>query len=138
MAHQTKTKKKTARTTAKKRNTVRSKTVRKKARPKTTTKKTTARKAQKPSRHHSHTATPEEAFWMNHGPIVFDLASLYTVLRDSTNDEQFLYHLSNGRNDYVVWVRVVLKDRPCATSLARSRTREDAVRVLEGCLKIHH
>jgi hypothetical protein len=72
---------------------------------------------------------PEEAFWVNNGPVVDTLAGLQEALRLMT-EEQYAYHTERAGNDFAVWVRDCLGDAATALRLAKAKNRDAAARVI--------
>ena len=76
---------------------------------------------------------PEEAFWVNNGPVIDTLCALMESFTSMT-DEQFAYHTKRDGNDFARWVRESIGDPACATRLERAKTRMAAAKVLaESC-----
>jgi len=74
---------------------------------------------------------PEEAFWVNNGPVLHSIQDLLDALKNMS-DEQFEHHTKRGKNDFANWIKECLCDSACATSFKRVRTRVGAVRVLSN------
>lgn len=75
--------------------------------------------------------SPDQYFWINHGPIVKDVDDLVEAL-DEITDDQFLHHTRRepGANDFVNWIEKVMEDRLLAQRLARAQTRSGARRII--------
>jgi len=81
------------------------------------------------------TCAPEQAFWINRGPVVDSIAQLKEALRTMTED-QFAYHTRREGNDFARWVRECLADAERAARLERATTKAAAVKALSGvCCK---
>lgn len=78
---------------------------------------------------------PEEAFWVNQGPVVETIADLKKAFT-SMSEEQYQYHTSRDGSDFARWVRICIGDCPCADRLEKAKTRVSAMRALTGtCCK---
>lgn len=81
------------------------------------------------------TCAPEQAFWVNQGPVVDSIARLKDALQSMT-EEQFAYHTLREGNDFARWVRECLDDAERAARLERATTKAAAVKALNGvCCK---
>lgn len=81
------------------------------------------------------TCPPEQAFWINQGPVVDSIARLKEALLTMT-EEQFAYHTLREGNDFARWVRECLDDAERAARLERATTKAAAVKALTGvCCK---
>lgn len=74
---------------------------------------------------------PEEAFWINNGPVLDTLCGLMESFSAMT-DEQFAYHTKRDGNDFARWVRESIGDPLCAARLERAKTRAAAAKALAG------
>jgi hypothetical protein len=72
---------------------------------------------------------PEQAFWVNNGPVVDSLMGLKQALNDMT-DEQYAYHTARAGNDFASWVRDCLGDTVTAVRIAKTKTRDGAMRAI--------
>jgi hypothetical protein len=84
---------------------------------------------------HLSTALPEKCFWVHYGPIVGSLSELLRALKEDIHDEQFLYHVNKGKNDFAVWIKEVLHDESCAKKFNRAKTRTTAIKIITECLE---
>lgn len=75
-----------------------------------------------------------EEFWLHDGPALRNIHDLKHAL-DNITDEQFAFHVGEGKNDFANWVRYVLKDDECAAALLRCKTILSTRRVLIKHLK---
>lgn len=78
----------------------------------------------------------EMCFWVNNGPILSNLLDLSQALQHMT-DEQFAYHVSNGKNDFVAWVRDALEEKTCAQKLAAVKNRTEAINVVKSFVSLY-
>lgn len=78
------------------------------------------------------TASGEQCFWVNNGPVLADIHDLLRAL-DEMTDTQFKHHTSGGKNDFALWVRDVLCHGACAERLANAKTRAAAKKALASC-----
>jgi hypothetical protein len=74
---------------------------------------------------------PEEAFWINEGPVLLSIVDLKNALR-TISDAQFAYHTKRSGNDFATWIRDCFGNDACADKLKKATTRTMAVRVLEA------
>lgn len=65
---------------------------------------------------------PEQCFWIHNGPIVRNLHELEKGIEHMDN-ETFIYHVNNGRNDFANWVRDILKDNELADDMQKSMSK---------------
>lgn len=79
-------------------------------------------------------APPDKCFWVNHGPVLRNLAELRDALAHHISDAQFAHHVDTGRNDFADWVEAVLQDAACAAALRRAKTPRAALRAVESSL----
>jgi dihydroxyacetone kinase-like predicted kinase len=75
------------------------------------------------------TCKPDEAFWVNNGPVVDTLGGLKTALKDMS-DEQYAHHTKRGKNDFASWIEQCMCDKSCASRVRKARSRPGAVRAL--------
>ncbi|MBI4267398.1 MAG: hypothetical protein HY662_01270 [Chloroflexi bacterium] len=69
---------------------------------------------------------PEEyVFRCNNGDVYSDMEELAEGLRSMT-DEVFAYHANDTKNDFVNWVRDIIRDEELAINLAEATSREQA------------
>lgn len=66
-----------------------------------------------------------ECFWARDGQILQDLSQLQLAF-GSMDDEIFLHHVTDGKNDFADWVEHVLEDRECAEALRKAKKRTQA------------
>lgn len=99
-----------------------------KAVPKTA--KKTAKKAPAKSRSKKQVralvcAPGEHCFWTTDGQVLEDLNQLQMAF-GSMDEEVFLHHVTNAKNDFADWVEHVLEDAACAADLRRSKKTDTA------------
>jgi hypothetical protein len=75
------------------------------------------------------TVLPEQAFWVNNGPVVNSLKGLKQALQDMS-DAQFRYHTERAGNDFATWVRDCLGDIDAATRLSKAKTKDASARAI--------
>lgn len=83
------------------------------------------------------TATGDQCFWVNNGPVLQDVQELNEAFKTMT-DAQFMHHVSKGKNDFASWVADVLEDNDLASLLRKSRTRKSAARAVEVHVKNYY
>lgn len=111
--------------------------------PRTTTKKATV-EVKKPTRARapkrnvsskeecarcSSSCAPEQAFWVNNGPVVDSLEGLKEAIR-LMSDEQFAYHTTRAGNDFAAWVRDCYGDHACAVKISKAKTRDGVIKAI--------
>jgi len=79
-------------------------------------------------------ASEGAAFWVNNGPVCRNMKELLDAL-SMMSDEQFSYHVNKDKNDFVIWIAEVLKDKKCAESLKRIRTKKSVIAKVTECIK---
>ena len=67
------------------------------------------------------------SFWLCTNENLRSLADLSAALQKA-DDEVFRYHVNRDKNDFEVWIRIVLKDKDLAREIARVKTKETLVR----------
>lgn len=72
---------------------------------------------------------PEEAFWVNEGPVINTLADLKKAINNMT-EAQFAYHTKRDGNDFARWIRDCLSDTTRAVRVEKAKTRAGTVRAL--------
>jgi hypothetical protein len=71
-----------------------------------------------------------ECFWARDGQIFSNLADLSFAI-GSMDEEVFLHHVSNERNDFADWVEHVLEDAECANALRKAEKKAQAKKIIE-------
>lgn len=112
---------------AKKVATVSTKTLAKKATAKKVVKKTPTFKAMV-------CAIDGECFWTKDGRILQDLADLHMAF-GSMDEEVFLHHVHDEKNDFADWVEHVLTDLDCSVALRKTIKKDTAHKVVATHLK---
>jgi hypothetical protein len=79
-------------------------------------------------------ADDDQMFWLHEGPGLRNLRELKVAL-DNISEDQFAYHVADGKNDFASWVQHVLKDEDCAEELWKCKTVLSTRRVLIKYLK---
>jgi len=87
---------------------------------------------------HLAKAPPDKAFWVVDGPVLTDLQQLRDALAREISEEQFVYHVTEGKNDFARWVEEVLGDRECASALREAHNRNEALLATETRLAPLH
>lgn len=79
-----------------------------------------------------HEADPNEAFWVNNGPICRNVPELKLAIADMT-DDQFEYHTKRNGNDFAAWLEQAMCHDECARKIRKAHTRAAAIRALAVC-----
>ena len=109
-------------------------TVKKQARK--TVKKTTKKVASKTSKKKTSDfkalvcAYDGECFWSRDGQILSNLSDLSFAI-GSMDDEVFLHHVTQEKNDFADWVEHVLQDQECAQALRTAQKKTQAKKIVE-------
>ena len=77
---------------------------------------------------------PEKSFWVNHGPILKNVAELPSALR-KMGDKTFQHHVSPQKNDFAKWIREVFGEKNLAEALAKAKNKENMIRAIEYSLR---
>ncbi len=130
--------KKTTRKTSAKKNTKKAvrktakKSIRKKSAKKNinkTVKKTVRRITTKKKSCHKKKCKPENAFWVNNGPVVDSVPGLLEALKSMSN-EQYEYHTKRNGNDFARWLDDCICNKEFANKLRKTRSRAGAIKAL--------
>ncbi len=78
-------------------------------------------------------APPEQYFWLNDGSILKGLNDLQKAL-ETMSSEQYNYHTNDHGNDFVQWIRNVLKDDALAQEFSQFKDEQIAARKLKKYL----
>jgi formyltetrahydrofolate synthetase len=70
-------------------------------------------------------ASNKQSFWLVDGQILNSLVALETVLAEMEKSI-FEHHVAKDKNDFAVWVEVVLEDKDCAALLKKAKTPKAA------------
>ncbi len=81
-------------------------------------------------------AADGECFWTKDGRILQNLADLHVAF-GTMDDEVFLHHTDNGRNDFADWVEYVLQDVACAQALRTAKKKDQAKKIVSKHLTFH-
>jgi hypothetical protein len=79
-------------------------------------------------------ADNKRSFWVHDGQILNSLVALHDSF-SRMNKTTFAHHVTKDRNDFAVWVDVVLNDSACAAGLMQAKTRTQAKAVVAKHLK---
>ena len=96
--------------------------------------KTSSKKLPKKTKKLFITATEEQCFWINNGPVIKNLQDLSEALGAISKD-QFIYHAYGDNNDFALWVEYVLLDKECAKKLMTAKTQKTAIKKVREGLK---
>lgn len=75
-----------------------------------------------------------ECFWTRNGDILRNLEDL-SLAFGSMDDQIFLHHVTEEKNDFADWTEIVLGDKECAEALRKAKKRLDAQRVVTRHLR---
>ena len=78
-------------------------------------------------------ASGKYCFFVHHGPVLKDLKELHAAFQ-AMSPEQFAHHVTHEKNDFCAWVMEVLADHKTAKKLAKARTREESMAIVEDAL----
>ena len=81
-------------------------------------------------------ADNDKSFWVSDGQILNNLLALHEALL-KMDEEVFLHHVSDGKNDFADWVDLVLCDAECANELRKAKKQPKAVSVVAKHLKTY-
>jgi len=81
-------------------------------------------------------AKNEHSFWTKDGQILNSLVALNNALV-KMDKSVFNHHVVKDRNDFAVWVDVVLCDQACAQDLAKAKTASSAAKIVAKHLKTY-
>lgn len=71
-----------------------------------------------------------ECFWSRDGQILSNLSDLSFAI-GSMDDEVFLHHVTQEKNDFADWVEHVLQDQECAQALRAAQKKTQAKKIVE-------
>jgi len=71
-----------------------------------------------------------ECFWSRDGQILSNLSDLSFAI-GSMDDEVFLHHVTDEKNDFADWVEHVLQDQECAQALRAAQKKTQAKKIVE-------
>jgi hypothetical protein len=78
----------------------------------------------------------EFVFYCNNGNILHNMNELASELR-SMSDETYSYHANMEKNDFVNWVRDIIKDETLAINLQKTSNRYQAARAAADRVNAH-
>ena len=79
------------------------------------------------------TIKPEEYFRLSNGRILKNLYELMNAL-ESMDDDSFIFHVNEQRNDFSSWIRDIFKDEELAKLISNSQSRQDIIKSIEARL----
>ncbi|MFA5831263.1 MAG: hypothetical protein WC878_05535 [Candidatus Paceibacterota bacterium] len=79
-------------------------------------------------------APGERCFWVDNGPALQSLLELRDALA-TMNEDQFIHHVNDEKNDFSSWVLYILQDEKCAKDLLKAKNMKAALKVVEKHLK---
>ena len=71
-----------------------------------------------------------ECFWSRDGQILSNLADLRVAI-GYMDEEVFLHHVNQEKNDFADWVEYVLQDKECADALRKGKRKAQLQKVVE-------
>ena len=77
--------------------------------------------------------TEKEAFRLRNGEVLWSLKDLKDKL-PTISEEDFVYHVSNPRNDFSNWIEGVFGKAELAKSIRRIKTKKGLLKKLEETL----
>lgn len=80
-------------------------------------------------------APGEVCFWVHNGPALQSLLDLRTAFEGMINENQYVYHVNEEKNDFSQWVLNVLNDESCSKDLLKAKEMKAALKVVEKHLK---
>lgn len=110
------------------------KVVAKKAVPKKVATKKLVKKASVIEKKPLVVSSNKQSFWLVDGQILNSLEALETVFAEMEKSI-FEHHVGKDRNDFAVWVEVVLEDKDCAALLKKAKTAKAAKTAISKSLK---
>lgn len=78
----------------------------------------------------------EFVFYCNNGHVLRNMNELASELK-SMSEETYFYHANMEKNDFVNWVRDIIKDETLAINLQKARSRSQASRVAADRINTH-
>lgn len=75
-----------------------------------------------------------ECFWTRNGDILRNLEDL-SLAFGSMDDQIFLHHVTEEKNDFADWTEIVLGDKACADALRKAKKRSAAKKVVARHLR---
>ena len=76
---------------------------------------------------------PKFIFWLWDGTTLKNLDELLESL-EYMSRETFYYHVNNSKNDFVNWIRDVIKDEKLAKDLSKVKTKKETINILKSRL----
>jgi len=81
-------------------------------------------------------ASPDNCFWIQYGPVVKNIFELQDALINIT-EEQFKHHVNSMKNDFAVWVEEILNDEECAKNIKKAKSTKAMIKAVENALKYY-
>ncbi len=78
----------------------------------------------------------EFVFYCNNGHVLRNMNELASELK-SMSEETYYYHANMEKNDFVNWVRDIIKDETLAINLQKARSRSQASRAAADRINAH-
>lgn len=72
----------------------------------------------------------ENYFYAHNGAVLKSEKDMLDWMR-TVNDEDFAYHINGDKNDFVPWVKKILKDATLAKNMEGLTSREELVKVVD-------
>jgi F0F1-type ATP synthase assembly protein I len=80
--------------------------------------------------HILHDVKPENAFWLNNGPVVRNIYELVQALQQ-VDKSVFSYHVNYTKNDISNWIKNMLKDPLLADDLLKTKDKEKTIKKIK-------
>jgi len=77
----------------------------------------------------------ENIFWVNDGCILHNMKDLADELKNMS-DDAFLYHANTEKNDFINWVRDVIRDETLAREMRKASTKTQAAKAVTNRINI--
>jgi hypothetical protein len=81
-------------------------------------------------KHILHDVKPENAFWLNNGPVVRNIYELLQALQQ-VDKSVFSYHVNPAKNDISNWIRSMLKDPLLADDLLKTTDKGKTIKKIK-------
>lgn len=79
-------------------------------------------------------ANGSNAFWQRNGGALYNLKDLLKALK-KMKEEDFNFHVNNGKNDYANWIGAVLMDKKLAGDIKKTKKLKTTIAKVEKRLK---
>jgi hypothetical protein len=77
----------------------------------------------------------ENVFWVNDGCILHNMKELADEIKNMS-DDAFFYHANGEKNDFITWVRDVIKDETLVRELRKSSTKTQSAKAVANRINI--